>query len=205
MPAMAAQQPPKKAADAPKGTGAQASKPQKKENGGFMERLRDLPQAAGIAILALLLVISLFAGNFRALQNATPKAFLRQGDVKSIVEDRIDAAQNVLTVAGRAGLSENAIQTAREAIGDMERAKTAQAISRADQALTAAVSELTTAALSGEEERNMLRAADDFAEQGSFLRQEARAYNKQAEKAEALYEKLPTKFILPEPDMYEGV
>ena len=87
----------------------------------------------------------------------------------------------------------------------MERAKTAQAISRADQALTAAVSELTTASLSGEEERSMLRAADDFAEQGSFLRQEARAYNKQAEKAEALYEKLPTKFVLPEPDVYEGV
>ena len=205
MPAMAAQQPPKKAADAPKGTGAQASAPQKKENGGLMARLRDLPQAAGIAILALLLVISLFAGNFRALQNATPKAFLRQGDVKSIVEDRIDAAQNVLTVAGRAGLSENAIRAVEAAIGDMERAKTAQAISRADQALTAAVSELTTAALSGEEERNMLRAADDFAEQGSFLRQEARAYNKQAEKAEALYEKLPTKFVLPEPDVYEGV
>ena len=205
MPAMAAQQPPKKAADAPKGTGAQASAPQKKENGGLMARLRDLPQAAGIAILVLLLVISLFAGNFRALQNATPKAFLRQGDVKSIVEDRIDAAQNVLTVAGRAGLSEDAIHAVREAIGDMERAKTAQAISRADQTLMAAVSELTTAALSGEEERNMLRAADDFAEQGSFLRQEARAYNKQAEKAEALYEKLPTKFVLPEPDMYEGV
>lgn len=205
MPAMAAQQPPKKAADAPKGTGAQASAPQKKENGGLVARLRDLPQAAGIAILVLLLVISLFAGNFRALQNATPKAFLRQGDVKSIVEDRIDAAQNVLTVAGRAGLSEDAIHAVREAIGDMESAKTAQAISRADQALTAAVSELTTASLSGEEERNMLRAADDFAEQGSFLRQEARAYNKQAEKAEALYEKLPTKFVLPEPDVYEGV
>ena len=205
MPAMAAQQPPKKAADAPKGTGAQASAPQKKENGGLVARLRDLPQAAGIAILVLLLVISLFAGNFRALQNATPKAFLRQGDVKSIVEDRIDAAQNVLTVAGRAGLSEDAIHAVREAIGDMERAKTAQAISRADQTLTAAVSELTTASLSGEEERNMLRAADDFAEQGSFLRQEARAYNKQAEKAEALYEKLPTKFVLPEPDVYEGV
>lgn len=205
MPAMAAQQPPKKAADAPKGTGAQASAPQKKENGGLVARLRDLPQEAGIAILALLLVISLFAGNFRALQNATPKAFLRQGDVKSIVEDRIDAAQNVLTVAGRAGLSEDAIHAVREAIGDMESAKTAQAISRADQALTAAVSELTTASLSGEEERNMLRAADDFAEQGSFLRQEARAYNKQAEKAESLYEKLPTKFVLPEPDVYEGV
>ena len=51
----------------------------------------------------------------------------------------------------------------------------------------------------------MMSAADTFAEMGSFLRQEARAYNEKAEKAEALYETLPTKFILPEPDMYEGV
>ena len=202
MPAMSAQQAPQRA---PGGTAAPQRSPQKKEEGGLKEKLHALPQAAGIAVMALLLVLSLFVGNFRALQSATPKAFLRQGDVKSIVEDRIDAAQNVLTVAGRAGLSEDAIHAAREAVGDMERAKTAQAISRADQALTAAVSELTTAALSGEEERNMLRAADDFAEQGSFLRQEARAYNKEAKKAEELYEKLPTKFVLPEPDVYEGI
>ena len=63
MPAMAAQQPPKKAADAPKGTGAQASAPQKKENGGLMARLRDLPQAAGIALSVFsLLPLLLYSG-----------------------------------------------------------------------------------------------------------------------------------------------
>lgn len=204
MPATAGQQMPKTAA-------VQTPNPQKqdgkdrKENGGFREKLHALPQAAGVAMLALMLVLSLFVGNFRALQGATPKAFLRQGDVKSIVEDRIDAAQNVLTVAGRAGLSEEAIQEAEEAVEELRHARTAQDISRADQSLSAAVSELTTAALSGEDARSMMRAADSFAEQGSFLRQEARAYNEQAKKAEALYEKLPTKFILPEPDVYEGI
>ena len=84
-------------------------------------------------------------------------------------------------------------------------AKTAQAISRADQELTRAVSELTTAELSGEEGKNMLRAADDFAEQGSFLRQEARAYNEVAKKAERLYDGLPMKFLFSEPDIYEGI
>ena len=48
-------------------------------------------------------------------------------------------------------------------------------------------------------------AADDFTEMGSFLRQEARSFNEQAEKAEALYEKLPTKFLFAEPDVYEGI
>ena len=51
----------------------------------------------------------------------------------------------------------------------------------------------------------MQRAADTFAEQGSFLRQEARAYNEKAKKAERLYERLPTRALLPAPDMYEGI
>ena len=167
------------------------------------EKLHDLPVAAGVAIMAVLLVISLFVGNFRALQRATPKDFIRQGDVKSIIEDRIDAAQNVVSVAGRVGL--DGTQDVINAITALEKAKSARAISRADQQLTAAVSRLTTAQLAGEDERNMLRAADDFAEMGSFLRQEARSFNQKAEKAEKLYEKLPTKFLLAEPDMYEGI
>lgn len=172
---------------------------------GFREKLHDLPQAAGIAIIALLLVLALFVGNFRALQRATPKAFIRRGDVQSIIEDRIDAAQNVLTIASRAGLDANAVNAAESAIDALEKAKTAREISRANQTLTAAVSELTAAENLGQDETYMLRAADEFAELGSFLRQEARAYNEQAEKAEALYERLPAKFVLREPDVYEGL
>ena len=167
--------------------------------------LHDLPRAAGIAIMALLLAAALFAGNFRALQNASPKDFIRWGDVRSIVEDRIDAAENIVSVASRVGLDANAVNAAESAMAEFEKAKTARDISRADQALTAAMAELTGAALEGVEARYMLRAADTFAEYGSFLRQEARAYNKKAEKAEEVYEKLPTKFVLPQPDVYEGI
>ena len=181
--------------------GAPKKTPQKK--GGLKEGLQNLPAAAGVAIMIVLLAASLFIGNFRALQNATPKAFVRQGDVKSIVEDRIDAAMNVASVADRLGLGE--VQTIYNAANALEAAGTAKEISRADQKLAAAVSEFTTAPLAGEDARSMLRAADDFAEMGSFLRQEARAYNEKAQKAEKLYEKLPTKFILTEPDMYEGI
>ena len=167
------------------------------------DKLHNLPVAAGVAIMALLLVISLFVGNFRALQRVTPKDFLRQGDVKSIIEDRITAASNVVSVASRLGLE--GTQAAQNAISAMESAKSAREISRADQALTAAVSALTTAELSGEDARSMMRAADDFAEQGSFLRQEARSFNQKAEKAEKLYDGLPAKFMLAQPDIYEGV
>lgn len=184
------------------GTPKRQAAPEAKHT-GMKERLHALPQAAGIAAMIVMLVLALFIGNFRALQNATPKAFLRQGDVKSIVEDRIDAAMNVASVADRLGLGE--VQTVYNAAEALEEAKTAREISRADQALAQAVSALTAAELEGEDARSMLSAADGFAEMGSFLRQEARAYNEKAEKAEKLYEKLPTRFVLPEPDMYEGI
>ena len=58
------------------------------------EKLHRLPMAAGVAALAALLILSLFVGNFRALQNAAPKAFLRQGDVQSIIADRVAQAGN---------------------------------------------------------------------------------------------------------------
>lgn len=170
--------------------------------------LAGLSQAAGAVIMAVLLVASLFVGNFRALQRATPKAFLRQGDVASIIEDRLDAAGNAQMVAMRAQLDALLTDPVTDAIEALEQAKTARDISRADQKLTAAVSEMVAEAKDrlDSENRTMLQsAADDFAEQGSFLRQEARSFNQQAEKAEALYEKLPTKFLLAQPDVYEGI
>ena len=201
MASAAVQQAQRKAPQTPK-TGNQKKQESPKE------KLYRLPRAAGIAILAALLVVSLFVGNLRALQNATPTAFLRQGDVKSIVEDRIDAAQNAQTVAQRAGLDAALLDAVDNAVRSMEGAKTAREISRADQALSAAVSEMIDQAgdaLGGENLTMLTRAADSFAEQGSFLRQEARAYNKEAEKADKLYDRLPTKFLLAEPDMYEGI
>lgn len=191
--------PEKKAPQRTGKTQAQEKKP------GFREKLHRLPMAAGIAAMVLLMVVSLFVGNFRALQNATPKDFIRQGEVQSILEDRAAQAGNVVTVAKRAGLDEAYILDVTNAINALEAAKTARDISRADQQLTAAVSELTGAQLSGEDAKNMLRAADNFAEQGSFLRQEAREFNKKAEKAKKLYEFLPTKALFAEPDVYEGI
>jgi len=200
--AAATQQAPKAAPEKAAAGGAVHDKREK------ASALYSLPQAAGIAILAALLVLSLFVGNFRALSGATPGDFLRQGDVKSIVEDRIDAATNAKTVALRAGIDELLIDPVEDAIYAMENAKTAREISRADQDLTAAVSGMILEAkekLDGEGQTMLQTAADDFAEMGSFLRQEARSYNEKAKKAEALYEKLPTKFVLPEPDVYEGM
>ena len=199
MPAYATQTAPKQTQD---------EQPQQKKQQDAPKGLAALPQNAGIAALVVMVALALPIGNFRALQNATPQAFIRQGDVKSIVEDRISAAQNAVTVAQRSSsVSQTTLDDVSSAIKAMQSAKTARDISRADQQLTVAVSQLVDDAnlTSAEDVRMLTRAADTFAEQGSFLRQEARTYNQKAEKAEKLYDKLPTKFLLSQPDMYEGI
>jgi len=203
MPAAAVQQPPKQAAK----TGGTINRMQKRSENkdGAKNALHRLPRAAGVVIMALLLALALPVGNFRALQNAAPKDFVRWGDVQSIMEDRVDAGENILAVARRVGMSESEIDAAAQALSAFEGAKTAREISRANQTLTGAVSELAAAENLAQDETYMQRAADEFAELGSFLRQEARAYNEKAEKAVKLYEKLPAKFMLSEPDVYEGI
>ena len=192
---------------APKQTQNSQQQP-KKQKPEAPKGLAALPQSAGIAALVVMVALALPIGNFRALQNATPQAFIRQGDVKSIVEDRISAAQNAVTVAQRSSsVSQTTLDDVNQAIRAMQSAKTARDISRADQQLTVAVSQLVDDAnlANAEDEKMLTRATDTFAEQGSFLRQEARAYNQKAEKAKKLYEKLPTRFLLSQPDMYEGI
>ena len=205
MPAMNAQTAPqpKKPQAAPQPS---AKKPEEKK--GFQEKLDRLPQAAGIALMVLLIAVSIAVGNVRALQNATPKDFIRQGEVKSIIEDRLDEADNVRMAASRAEIDSLLLDEVEAAQTAMEKAKTARDISRADQNLTSAVTEVIDEAskqLSGENLRTLTKAADQFAEEGSFLRQEARAYNKKAQKAEKLYEKLLLRPLLAEPDKYEGI
>ena len=172
------------------------------------EPKKTISQTVGIAVMIVLLVVSLFVGNFRALQKATPAAFLRQGDVKSIVEDRVSSARNAVTVASRTDISKELTQAVETAGTELAGAKTARKISRANQSLSAAVSEMIDAAqrgLDAEGQSMLTRALDTFTEEGNFLRQEARTYNEKAQKALSMYEKLPTKFVLPRPDFFEGL
>lgn len=115
MPAYATQSAPKQA----QGNPQQQKQPKQEAPKG----LAALPQGAGVAALVVMLALALPIGNFRALQNATPQAFIRQGDVKSIVEDRISAAQNAVTVAQRGSVSQTTLDDVSSAIKAMQSAK----------------------------------------------------------------------------------
>ena len=165
-----------------------------------------ISQPIGIAIMVVLLVFSLVVGNGRALSKATPKAFLRQGEVASLLVERVNSAKNAETVAKRADLETSiysAVDTATEALTV---AKTAREISRADQKLTTAVGDMILAASDYlGENADLTRAMDSYNDAGNMLRQEARTYNDAAQKAKKVYESLPLRFLFREPDIYEGI
>lgn len=176
---------------------------ERKGVGGALARM---PLAAGVALMALLLALALPLGNLRALQRATPRDFLSRAGVTSIIEDRAAQAGNAVLAARNAGVDDALTQPVEAAADALARADGARAVSRADQTLTEAMSALTAGAnLEGEAATMLRRAADNFAEQGNFLRQEARAYNQEAQKAVELYDKLPARALLPMPELYEGL
>ena len=185
---------------APETKRTQNAKPQARQQAPKIAR------PAGIAIMVLLLMISLAVGNGRALSKATPKAFLRQGDVAALLTERVNGAKNAETVAKRADL-ETTIYSAVDLAADaLSSAKTAREVSRADQKLTSAVGDMVSAA-SGYfgENADLTRAMDTYNDAGNMLRQEARAYNEAAKKAQKVYEGLPLRFLFGEPDVYEGI
>ena len=87
-------------------------------------------------------------------------------------------------------------------------AKTARALSRADQNLMSAVGDMTGSAqdaLTDVDQKNLTGAMDTFNDEGNLLRFEARSFNEAAQKALNLYEKLPLRALLAQPDYYEGI
>ena len=162
----------------------------------------------GIGIMAVLLCLALVIGNGRALSKATPKAFLSQGEVASILEDRVKYAKNAETVARRAGIDESYFTAVEETAKQLQDARSARAVSRADQELSGAVGDMTGAAVDGLDANDaalLTGAMDTFNDAGNLLRFEARAFNEKAEKAEKVYDGLLLKGLFSRPDVYEGI
>ena len=186
--------------NAPKKTNGQQPKTQAKRPA--------VSRPVGIAVMAVLLCASLFVGNMRALGKATPKDFLRQGDVSALVEERVKSARNAETVAKRAGLDSAVYQAVEDAAKAVETARSARALSRADQALASAVGDMAGSAagsLTGQDPQLLTGAMDTFNDAENMLRFEARSFNEKAEKALSLYERLPLRALLAQPDYFEGL
>ncbi len=196
------------------GAAAAARAPEPKKTGAQQAKAGQSPEKAavsrpmGIGIMVVLLCLSLVAGNWRALQKATPPSFLRQGEVASVLKNRDTAAANVLTVARRADLDPTFYSAVEDARKALSAAKTARAVSGADQQLMAAVGDAAGSAmglLSASDQKLITGEMDTFNDEGNILRQEARAYNEKAEKAKKVYDGLLLKALFAAPDVYEGL
>lgn len=170
---------------------------------------RDIPYALGMTLMVLTLLVSLVAGNARALQKAQKDA-RSAWKVEAFVDGRVAEARNLLKIAGRYDVLTDGERRAIEDAADaLNRAKTARGTSAANDALQAAMTDasarLMAGGISATDEDLLSGVMDDFLESGNMLRQQARRFNEAAKDAVELYDRLPTKFLLPRPDYYEGL
>lgn len=169
---------------------------------------RDIPYALGMTLMVVTLCISLVAGNARALQKAQKDA-RSAWKVEAFVDGRVAEARNLLKIAGRYDVLTDAERREIEDAADaLDRAKTARETAAANDALQGLMSDAAARLMAGgikaSDESLLSGVMDDFLDNGNMLRQQARRFNEAAKDAVELYERLPTKFLLPRPDYYEG-
>jgi hypothetical protein len=188
-------------ARSPRSGGKKSGRPQ----GKFGRLLARIPYGLGIALCVVILAISLLAGNARALSSATGEA-MQRWQVQEYVSGRIGEARNLLTLCDRYGISAELTAALSSAADQLASAgkDIADTVAYNQQLETAAsnvAAALLESDLSGADEKSLARVMDDFREQGNFLRQQAREYNQKAQDALALYNKLPTRFLLKAPEI----
>ena len=125
------------------------------------------------------------------------------------MDGRVAEARNLLKIAGRYDvLTEAERREIEDAADALDRAKTARETAAANDALQGLMSDAAARLMAGgikaSDESLLSGVMDDFLDNGNMLRQQARRFNEAAGDAVELYERLPTKFLLPRPDYYEG-
>ena len=191
---------------APKTASPQKNKKAPKPHGKIGRFLEKIPYTAGIALCVVMLLVSVVAGNARALSAATSNA-MREWTVSDYIDGRVGEASNLLTLCSRNGVSAEIIDALSDAKDALKKADddSVSLVISLNQSLETAASNASAALLSGNlskvDEQSLSTTMDDFREQGNFLRQQARAYNEEAREALELYEKLPAKFLLPRPQL----
>ena len=179
-------------------------KKKEKPHGKIGRALEKIPYAAGVALCVLMLALSLFTGNARALSMANGQA-MEAWRVSNYVSGRIGEARNLLKLCERNDISFELVNALEEAIDGLERAQGVADTMRGNQTLETAASNVSAALLEGDlsssDEKSLSRVMDELREQGNFLRQQARTYNEKATEALELYRKLPARFLLKAPEI----
>jgi hypothetical protein len=170
----------------------------------MLKKIKAMPIPVAVGILLLCVVIALFLGNRSALREAMEPVNSAMEDILRCTNDRAGKAKNLQTLLKRhlPDAPENAALTV--AIEGLEKADSAQAIARADAALTGAANAARTALTGVADAANLQAAMDGLLGAGDQLLRATRAYNEAAGQAQAAYDQLPLSFLLGErPEVYE--
>ncbi len=183
--------------------------PEAQQRRTLYQRLHLLSLPVGILLGILLFLISIPIGNGRELFSLTSAA-QKQWKVQPFIDGRVAQVENLVTVAERyTGIDASMMQELREAQAQMKHARNSGVVvvSAADRRLQAAFTSMIGALEQGgqltrEDKQLIVGIIDAYNEQGTKLGLQAREYNRLAQLAINLYEKLPTRWLFPKPAIY---
>ncbi len=175
----------------------------------FYQRLHLMSLPVGILLGALLFLVSIPIGNGRELFSLT-QAAQKQWKVQPFIDGRVAQVENLITIAERyPGVDASLMQELKEAQAQMKHAKSGGVVpvSAADRRLQAAFTSMIGALhqseqLTQEDKKLIVGVIDAYNEQGTKLGLQAREYNRLAQLAIDLYEKLPTRWLFQKPAIY---
>lgn len=190
-------------------TANQPVKAKKRGPSVFYQKLHEMPQLAGIALMVIILVLSVLVGNWRTLFNLEREAE-KSLDIGEFVEERIAQASNLLTIAGRySDISAQNVQALQNAQQGLREAKGATQISEADASLQDSFlvvqSALNRQPLSDMDKDLLQGVVDNFYGAGNRMRQRGKEYNLLIDHAKRVWRMLPFRFLLGEPQGYLGI
>lgn len=156
-----------------------------------------IPLAAGIMVVLILLGIT--AGNKKALDQAVAAHMVAIDEIAEMTAQRVQKANNLLTIAKRYGDSAESAERLSEAISDGKYAKKAERLAQVNRDISfaaSAVNDVIQAQGSEADKRLATGEMDELLSAETMIRRAAAAYNAGVTEVTKVYDKLPTKALL---------
>lgn len=174
----------------------------------MLKKLNGLPKAAGVGILVVCVAFGVTAGNRNALVKAVKRAGENLPAVEQLLSERAGKASNLITLCERYVADGDAtaeLKSARDALNAALGAGDATAMQSANQKLSGVADAAQIAVreqASAQDQKLLLAAMDELRSSQLQLDRAAGAYNEGIAEAKSVYGKLPTRFLLEEPEEF---
>lgn len=165
----------------------------------MLKKLKQIPVPIAAAIMIICIAAGIALGNNNALKDAKAGAETSMAQVTELSLERAQKASNLLVLCERYAPDNVATVAIKNAVEAQKNAKTPSQIAEANRNLTDAAyaaNEMLRAFVKDTDAKLLTGIMDDLGSYQKQLTRAANTYNADAAEAYAVYQKLPSRFLL---------